>query len=523
MESRGETIARLNSPWDVIVVGGGITGAGILREAAARGLRCILLEQRDFGWGTSSRSGKLVHGGLRYLRQGQFKTTWHSVREREKLLRECKGLVNPLGFLMPFYSEDRIGPFLMRAGLSIYDLLALRKSRRKYGPEGTAALAPLLKSQSLTGGVWFLDAQTDDARLVLRVIGEGVRLGGAALNYARVEELCRGRDGRVCGVAVRDEVGGQTYEVQGQVVISATGVWADGLRYGLGKKPRLRRLRGSHLVIPRRRFPLSLAVGFPHPEDGRPVYIFPWEGATLLGTTDIDHDQPLGEEPKISLQEGKYLLEGARKFFPSLDLSAGDVISTFSGVRPVVNTCKKDPSRESREHVVWDDNGLVTVTGGKLTTFRLLAGEALARAKKYIVAPAAPASGSYTPHAAGSLPVNEEIGEEQRLRLAGRYGGDAPALLEEAGLSGLKEVPGTQTVWAELRWAACHEAVVHLEDLLLRRVRLGILLPEGGAGILEQLRPVVQPHLGWDDTRWQNEVARYLSLWSDAYSPGLIT
>ncbi|HBV95508.1 MAG TPA: FAD-dependent oxidoreductase [Desulfotomaculum sp.] len=524
MDKRDEVLESLRGRWDVIVIGGGITGAGILLEAASRGLRCLLLEQMDFGWGTSSRSGKLVHGGLRYLKQGQVGTTWHSVREREKLLRDYKGLVDGLGFLVPTYSKDSFGPLALGLGLAAYDLLALKRSRRRHTSGDVAMLAPLLKSEGLTGGFWYQDARTDDARLVLRVIREGVRLGGAALNYARVEVLCR-TGGRVSGVTVRDVIGGKSFEVQGQAVINASGVWAGQVHSLLGgknKRAELRPLRGSHLVFPRWRFPLPVACGLTHPEDGRSLYVFPWEGITLVGTTDLDHEQSLEDEPRISGREGKYLLELVQRYFPSLNLTGQDVISTFSGVRPVVNTGRKDPSKESRDHVVWEENGMVTITGGKLTTFKLLAREALSSAGKYITG----AGGTPKTHreAAGAKPLllTGEDGEAAARRLSGRYGDEAVALLEESGPEDLKPFPGTGIMLAELRWAARYEDVAHLDDLLLRRVRLGIQLPRGGTDLLTNLRPALQKDLGWSDSRWEDEVSRYTIIWRRSYSPDLI-
>ncbi|MFZ5596642.1 MAG: glycerol-3-phosphate dehydrogenase/oxidase [Bacillota bacterium] len=520
METREQIPEILNSRWDIVVIGGGITGAGVLREASGRGLRCLLLEQRDFAWGTSSRSGKLVHGGLRYLAQGQVKTTWHSVRQREMLLRELTGLVEPVGFLIPSYGNDRLSPLMIRIGLALYDTLAMKKSRRRYGRDKTLSLAPHLKNDSLTGGLWYRDAQTDDARLVLRIIREAERKGGVALNYARVEDLCLDQSGRVRGVAVRDVVSGRDYEVQCGAVISATGVWADRMRSLLGFAPRLRRLRGSHLVFPRRRLPVSVAISFMHPEDRRPLYVFPWEGVTLLGTTDLDHEFSLDDEPGISPGEGEYLLGAARKIFPSLGLSGGDVISTFSGVRPVVDTGKKNPSRESREHVVWSDNGLVTVTGGKLTTFALIAREAVNSAVKWLShVPSAPkGTGGLFDRNKSGLPE----GDAGPRRLAGRFGADAAAVMEESGAMGLEKIPGTETLWAEIQWAARHEGVVHLDDLLLRRVRIGLQLPMGGLELMDRVRSLAQPALNWTDKHWEKELGRYRELWRKAYSPSLI-
>ncbi|MCG8402133.1 MAG: glycerol-3-phosphate dehydrogenase/oxidase [Firmicutes bacterium] len=525
MTGREEKLQQMRQPWDIIVVGGGITGAGVLREAAGLGLRCLLLEQRDFGWGTSSRSGKLVHGGLRYLKQGQVRTTRHSVREREKLLREYRGLVEPLEFMLPVRRGAFLEAVALRAGLTLYDLLAGHKSCRRCDAAGAARLVPELGVSNMAGAFLYRDAGTDDARLVLRVLGQGQKLGGAALNYVRVEEPLPDRSGRVRGLAVRDVLAGGTAEIQARVVINATGVWADQLRGRLGAEPRLRPLRGSHLIFSRRRFPLRLAVSFAHPRDRRPVYVFPWEGVTLLGTTDVDHLPPLDVEPRISPEEGQYLLDGVRHVFPSLELTPGDVVSTFAGVRPVVHTGQKDPSKESRDHVIWDDDGLVTVTGGKLTTFGLLARQALARAGKWLDGAGCGAgsgsgafrrsAGQVEQAAAGPGGAAAACGEPDKghlCRLYGRYGPDADALLAEAGPGGLETVPGTETLWVELRWAARREAVVHLDDLLLRRTRLGHLLPAGGAGLVRRLRRELQPVLGWDDRRWDSEWRRYTDL-----------
>lgn len=523
MESRSKIWEELGRPWDVIVIGGGITGAGVFREAAALGLRCLLLEQRDFAWGTSSRSGKLVHGGLRYLSQGQLKTTWHSITARENLLRERSGLVEPLGFLAPDFESSRLEPLMLKAGLAVYDLLAARWSHRRYGPGDMLLMAPGLKEAGLSGGYRYHDARTDDARLVLRIIREGARLGGAALNYAPVKDLCRERAGRVRGVLVGDGITGATREVYGQVIINATGVWVDQLRSRLGAPLRMRPLRGSHLIFPHWRIPLAQAVSFRHPRDGRYIYVFPWEGVTLAGTTDVDHEASLDHEPRISKGEGSYLLEGVREIFPSRHLTERDVLSTFAGVRPVVNTGKKDPSRESRDHCVWTDQGMVTVTGGKLTTFGILARETMARARKWLSSPAGPAVKSKSQYRTpGNSLLLRELGGTTLRRLAGRYGDDLEGVINEIHRWGPEFVPGTGTLWAELSWSAAHEEVAHLEDLLLRRVRLGLLLPRGGHEILRQIGEKVAPLLGWDTLQWKDEATRYQSLWREAYSPDLL-
>jgi glycerol-3-phosphate dehydrogenase len=515
---RDEIWSRLDEPWDVIVVGGGITGAGILREATRLGLHTLLVERRDFGWGTSSRSSKLVHGGLRYLKEGRVRLTRSSVHERKRLLSEGPGLIDPLGFLLATYEGDHPGRWTYSAGLSMYDLLALQWSHRHYSPEDFQMLAPHMVQAGLEGGFRYGDAQTDDARLVLRVIREAVAEGGVALNYVAAEEVVRG-SGSVCGVRLRDQVEGRTAQACAQVVVNATGAWADALRGQVGAGLRIRPLRGSHLIFPAWRLPVAQAVSFLHPVDRRPVFIFPWEGITLVGTTDVDHDQPLNDEPRISPAEVAYLMAAVEAQFPALHLGLDDVVSSFAGVRPVIGTGQADPSKESRDHVVWEEDGLLTVTGGKLTTFRLIALDALRSVRSRL--PGLPDLDDRVPvlnPVDVALPIENHLDEAQRRRLLGRYAADAPALVTAAQPGELEPIPGTQTLWAEMRWAARSEGVIHLDDLLLRRVRLGHLLPQGGAALLPQIRAICQPELGWDDARWDAEEAAYLELWHCCYS-----
>lgn len=516
---RSSVWSVLDQPFDLIVIGGGITGAGILREASRAGLRTLLVEQADFSAGTSSRSSKLVHGGFRYLKNFQIGLTIESVRERERLLKQGRGLVTPLGFLMPAYKTDRLPSWMLGLGLIVYDLIALSWSHRYYDSYDLRELCPSLNEQGLRGGYRFFDAQTDDARLVLRVLQEGVLAGGAALNYTKAACLLKsGQPTKVCGVLIQDTLTGQQQEVFAPLVINATGAWADELRLDVGAPARLRRLRGSHLVLPASRLPLSRAVSLWHPRDHRPVFAFPWEGVVLVGTTDVDHGSAALAEPAISCQEMEYLLEAVGFAFPDAGVSAQDVQAAFSGVRPVVFTGKADPSRESREHVLWSENGLLTVTGGKLTTFRPMAVAALRAACRQL-----PGCPEY--HA--TLSVLDEIDaawephppatRKERLRLSGRYGKLAAQAAEAALPGEWEKIAGTSYSWAELRWAARAEAVEHLDDLLLRRLRLGLVLPNAGLDCLERIRTIVQPELGWDDLRWQDEVRAYIELYQRCY------
>ena len=522
MNTREHLWQTLPQAWDIIVIGGGITGAGILREATRLGLRTLLVEQRDFAWGTSSRSSKLVHGGLRYLKEGKLGLTRASVLEREHLLDEGPGLIDPLGFLLATYQSDKTGRLVFRAGLTVYDLLALQWSHRYYSPRDFQMLAPHLTTAGLKGGFRYGDAQTDDARLVLRLIAEAVAAGGTAINYVTASTLQRDESGRVTGVEVVDGVTGETAVLHAPVLINATGAWADRLRGQVDAPPKIRPLRGSHLIFPNWRLPVAQAISFLHPLDQRPVMIFPWEGITLVGTTDVDHRQPLDEEPCISPEEVAYLMTAVTAQFPSLDLTLDDVTSAFAGVRPVIGSGKEDPSAESRDHVVWAEQGLLTVTGGKLTTFRLIALDALEAARHLL--PDLPEVDHKVDHKLPALDAvdvalpDSSLSEAARRRLLGRYGAAAPALVAAAEPDELAAIPGSQTLWAELRWAARAEAVVHLEDLLLRRTRLGLLLPQGGAAHLPRIRAICQGELGWGDERWAAEEAAYRALIRACYS-----
>lgn len=511
--------ASLDGQWDLIIIGGGITGAGILGEASRAGLRALLVEAGDFASGTSSRSSKLVHGGLRYLRNAQIGTTLASVHERERLLREGRGLVTPLRFLMPSYRGDRIPGWLFGIGLGVYDLLALRWRHRHYRPADLLERCPELRRAGLLGGYRYIDAQTDDARLVLRILREAAAGGATCLNYARAEDVLRRRDGAVAGIALLDVVSGRRQEVHAPVVISAAGAWADGLRLRLGGRPRLRLLRGSHLVFPAERLPLTRAVSLLHPQDGRPVFVFPWEGVTVVGTTDVDHDQSLDGEPHISPEEVRYLLDAVEYAFPGRGLGRADVQSTLSGIRAVVDTGQADPSKESREHVLWNENGLLTVSGGKLTTFRLMAHAALrAVRRRFPAPPRLDARRRVLDPAPPEACVGHDLSPEACLRLVGRFGADAPRLVAAAETDDLTPVADGVSLWAEIRWAARAEGVVHLDDLLLRRVRLGLLAPDGGRPWLERVRAVAQTELGWDDARWSAEAASYARRWRASYS-----
>ncbi|MBN2397272.1 MAG: glycerol-3-phosphate dehydrogenase/oxidase, partial [Deltaproteobacteria bacterium] len=418
------TLEQLRETWDLVVIGGGITGAGILREAARMGLATLLVERMDFAWGTSSRSTKLVHGGLRYLKEGHLLLTKESVEERERMLDEAPGLVEQIGFLMPVYRGASPGKWTLNIGLILYDLMARERQHRFYDAEDFSTLTPYLKRKDLAGGFRFFDAQVDDARLVIRLINEAVASGACALNYTAAREILRGDDGRVAGVVIEDTETHERKRLSTRAVINATGVWGEELHPSPERSRHLRPLRGSHLIFPPSVIPIDKAVALVHPSDGRPVFAIPWEGAVLVGTTDVDHREALDREPSITEEEVTYLLEAIQTFFPSLDVSAGRCMATFAGIRPVLSEGNLAPSEESRDYAVWKDRGLVTVTGGKLTTFRRMAWDTLKTAKEFL--PPVPFAGRDDPVFA---PVPDDVPKETFglspqtwRRLYGRYG-----------------------------------------------------------------------------------------------------
>ena len=516
---RERTWSELDQLWDIIVIGGGITGAGIFNMAAQKGLKVVLLEGRDFAFGTSSRSSKLVHGGIRYLRNRQFKVVRESVTERERLIRESDSLVDPLAFIFPSYKDNTHDTRMMRIGVAAYDLLGSKWQHGDLEPQEVRKALPALNTENLIGGVKYFDSRVDDSQLVLRVINDGIRFGGTAINYAKVVNLCKSKNGKVEGVVVRDETGTlspSSIELLGNVVINATGPWSDELREKVGGAPKLRRLRGSHLVLPRENLPIEAAITLLHPRDNRALFAIPWEGRTIIGTTDLDHDLH-EDETRITRDELTYLLEVAEQAFPDYPLTESDVIATFSGLRPIINTNAPTPSQESRAHAIWEEDGLVTITGGKLTIFRVMAADVLNFCRERL--PDEPGFDHAAPCFIHPVPETQADAENPTWKMmAGRLGQDVDHFFETANPDDLTPISPIPQTWAELTWAARNEAVAHLDDLLLRRVRLGLLMPRGGMDMLDPIRGLVQKPLGWTDKTWQQEVQRYQTIWEKYYA-----
>jgi glycerol-3-phosphate dehydrogenase len=513
------SLKELPKSWDLIVIGGGITGAGILHEAARMGLKVILIEQNDFAWGTSSRSSKLVHGGLRYIKEGHLLLTKISVEERDRLLAEAPGLVEPLGFILPVYEEQKPGKKILKVGLTIYDIMARERQHRFVNTDELLEMLPHLNPVGLKGGFHYYDAQVDDSRLVLRLINESVDSGARALNYTRVKRIIRNSEGNVLGIDIEDVESGENGSLFTDAVINATGCWAEKLHPSPDAHRHLRPLRGSHLVFPAEVLGLKEGFSFIHPLDGRAVFAVPWEGAVLVGTTDLDHAQDLAVVPHITEEEVTYLMEGVQAVFPSLNITVRSCISAFAGIRPVLSEGKREPSEESREHVVWVDRGLITVTGGKLTTFRRLAWDALKAAKPFLPPDMEVHRKDPVFAAMPQIPENDRgLPLQTWRRLYGRYGRAAKDLVERAAPEDLTTIPHTHTLWAELPHVARNEKIRHLADLLLRRVRIGLLTPEGGKEYLRRIQKICRDVLPWDSRRWKEEIKQYRELWNHAHN-----
>lgn len=533
-------------PWDMLIIGGGITGAGIAREAARRGLAVLLIEQKDFAWGTSSRSSKMVHGGLRYIASGDYKTTLLSVRERERMLSEASGLVNEMHYIMPHYKGKFPPPWIFKILLRVYDGLAGKRYSKYFKKDAFLSLNPNIKQDKFLGASQFSDAITDDSRLVMRVLAEAIHDGAQAINYLKAETLITNEQGLVVGATLKDtcsednaqnnvQSNVESYDVYAKVVVSATGAWADTLRMQASKQTeqsfhkQIRPSRGSHLVVSKERLPIEQAYTFLHPVDKRAVFVFPWENRTVLGTTDLDHLPLDDSEVGITNEEVDYLLTATNELFNDVKLNRKDVISTWAGVRPLISEGgdgkRVSPSKEKRDHSVWLDNNLVTVSGGKLTTFRLIALDVLEKCREVLaldksVIQNQTLNGDHV--FSNTAPTNPKfftLPKALQQRLQGFYGRQLDTLLELAHEEDLAYVTDSNTIWAEIRFAARHEQVMHLDDLLLRRTRLGLILPNGAMTplISARLKQICQQELGWNEQKWQQEAQRYQNLWQRYY------
>lgn len=374
---RKNIVSKLkNEAFDVLVIGGGITGAGIAVDAATRGMKIALLEMQDFAAGTSSRSTKLVHGGLRYLKQFEVKMVAEVGKERAIVYENGPHVTTPEWMLLPFHKGGTFGSFSTSIGLRVYDFLAgvKRSERRKmFSAAETLAKEPLVKKNGLKGGGYYVEYRTDDARLTIEVMKQAVDKGATAMNYSKVKNLIY-KNGIVSGVLVQDLLTGEEYEVHAKKVVNATGPWVDGIReMDDSKKGKTLKLsKGVHIVIDQSRFPLKQAIYFDTP-DGRMVFAIPRESKTYVGTTDTFYNEdPIN--PGMTEEDRSYLLEAIHYMFPDVNVTEKDVESSWAGVRPLIHEEGKAPSEISRKDEIWEsESKLITIAGGKLTGYRKMA------------------------------------------------------------------------------------------------------------------------------------------------------
>jgi glycerol-3-phosphate dehydrogenase len=536
-EERGRALAEAEREGvDLLVVGGGITGAAVLRDAASRGLRALLVEREDFAAGTSSRSSKLIHGGFRYIAEGQLGVVREACRERDRLLRLDPYLVEPLPFLFPSFEGGKYPLWQVRAGLFAYAALASfrRTARfRMLGPEEVAGYCPALRRSGLRGAGLYTDGQTDDARLVLETLRSARRLGlraGArraeAVSRAEIAEFLRDADGKLIGASVRDRSDGRLRTVRAAAVVNAAGPAAERVR-GLDRperRPELRPAKGVHLALSAERIAAAGAITF-EAADGRQLFLAPWGEVSLLGTTDSWSDEI--DAPAVTIEEVHYLLDAANAAFPGAGLNTNDIRSVYAGVRPLASEGEADgatpPSSVSREHRVWEDaSGLISAVGGKLTTHRAmgeaLVDRALARLPRERRAQAGRSrtwslplreEALDAPALAATLRARFDLDARVAAHLARSCGAEAEALLAATAPEEHRPIGGSRHCAAELRFVWRHECPATLCDLLERRTRVALRAAGQGLPELSRLAEVAGEEAGWDEARRAEEMASY--------------
>jgi glycerol-3-phosphate dehydrogenase len=549
MLARANAIAALDAePFDVLVIGGGITGAGVALDAATRGYTVALVERGDYAIGTSSRSSKLVHGGLRYLQNFDLGLVREALLERQINVALAPHLVRPLPLIVPAFDGARPDR-LTGIGLNMYDVMAVdrlsplarRRARddadwsparhRAISGEEVAELLPALAGRAPSGGYLFYDCQTDDVRLVLTVLAEAERFGAIAVNGVEAVTLIE-EDGRAAGARVRDAARGEELEVRAANVVNATGVWADRLRpqelHDEAEVPVIRPSRGTHLVIPGGTLPL--VAGAIAPAGGnRTIFVLPWLGQTLVGTTDNDYEGDL-EHVKPAEEDVEYLLDAVNAFFATA-LRPSDVAGAYAGVRPLIST--GDPKKSvdiSRKAELYEtSSGMVTITGGKLTTWRRMAKMTVDRIVERDGRDApchthqVPLGMAVEP---GDLPQVPGVAADGYEQLAGRYGYAAHDVLRIAAeRPELAEpvVPDRPDLLAEAVYAARREQARSVGDVLLRRTRLGLTaaraLCESGSAAPGRVAAAMGAELGWDAGRAEREAEAFRS---EAAAEGIV-
>lgn len=531
------TQASSGKEYDLLVVGGGINGAGIARDAAMRGLSVAVVEMTDLAYGTSSRSSKLVHGGLRYLEQYEFGLVFESVSERGVLLNLAPHLVSPLPFVFPIYEGARKNVHLINLGLWLYDALSLFRSpkiHRLLSPSKVREVEPTLRQTGLTGAPLYYDAATDDARLTLETALDATRLGAHIATWAKAERFFRDAKGRVRGAIVRDQLTGKTIPVRARAVVNATGPWIDAtLR---NRRELLRPTKGIHVVVDHDRLPIRQALACFHPEDHRVLFAVPWGDRTYLGTTDTDYE---GDPAHVAAtgEDVDYLLKVANFYYPESRLTRDDVISTWAGLRPLIapKNSDVDESSVSREHELLErEDGLLTIAGGKLTTYRLMSAEVvdaavaqlrrnfrgqyndrkLNRTATHVPLPGAYRAGQDAHSLAQVLKSESEsrLSDATCLHLAQTYGELARHIARICATDPSAAdplVPGRPEVMGQVDYAVQQELAGRLMDVVTRRTQLYYRDTSQGLDASERIADRMAQHLGWTPDRRREEIESY--------------
>ena len=521
-----ELDALASRRFDLLVIGGGITGAATARDAALRGMQVALVERDDFASGTSSRSSRLIHGGLRYLEHGHLKLVFESSGERRRLLRLAPHLVRPLPFTWPVYAGARVPQWKLRAGMVLYDALAFFRNagdHESLDPDETLAREPALRPDGLRGGERYFDAATDDSRLTLANAQGAAEEGAVVVNHAEVTSLLF-REGATAGAVVRDVLTGREITVQARAVVSAVGPWTDELRRleMPGTPPSVRGTKGVHIAVPRERIGNRDALTLLSPIDGRVMFVLPAGTHAIIGTTDTPTDEPPGDV-RASEADVEYLLRTASAFFPAARLTRSDVVSAWAGIRPLVAAAYgAGPSSASREHsVARSPRGLIVVTGGKLTTYRVIAADVVREVERVLRREPRPVPTDDAPlpgadfasldaerRAAAQRTGNRAVGD----RLVFAHGSAWRSVLGLADRDPSLATPlvaGLPYLRAEVAWAVLHERACTLADVLVRRMPVAFETRDNGRVAAIDASSIMAGLLGWDSEQVRRAIDGY--------------
>ncbi|HWU44467.1 MAG TPA: glycerol-3-phosphate dehydrogenase/oxidase [Bdellovibrio sp.] len=520
--NRIQNIGKMkNQEFDLVIIGGGINGAGIARDASARGMSVALIEGHDFASGTSSKSSKLIHGGIRYLENFEFKLVFEALNERTKLFEMAPHLVHPLRFMIPLYEESRVGMFKMGLGMWLYDALALFQApemHERCDDNESLQRMPALRSEHLLGSYIYSDAYMDDDRLVLETLRSANENGAICANYVKAVGAQFGDEGTITAVLCEDQIKKEKFSIRARHVISSVGPWTDdlGSRLFHDWKKILRPTKGIHLTLPKNRLPLSSAVVMAAEKGNRIVFGIPRHEMIIIGTTDTDYkDDP--ENVSVTPEDVQYLLSITDQYFPGANITSHDIIASYAGVRPLVNDGSQSEGKTSREHTILQDpRGVTFVAGGKYTTYRLMCEQTVTKALeafsieervKFAKADTAAPLNDYTSpenfHQALALVYSwsQDWGRpvEDIQKLAERFGKETQIICEK--------YPEDYTYWQlEAAQAIDTTMCLNMRDFYARRVHLFLADRNHGVQYIDEIGKVFQEKLGWSEVRLQEEV-----------------